>query len=127
MTETFFEMLRNPAHWAFEIFVTVIFDGLVVGLFWPVVKACWKAHRAEADAQSLAAEEKVMTEKLVASVGARWTSWRHHRNPNIIHPTPAMVHFTANMCPACAASLGTTPASRYGKSAKNHDDPVTRP
>lgn len=42
--ETFFELLGNGAHWAFEIFLMVIFDGLIGAIFFPFLKKHWKHH-----------------------------------------------------------------------------------
>lgn len=42
--ETFWTLLRDPAHWLFELFVTVIFDGLVLGVMWPFIKRHWVHH-----------------------------------------------------------------------------------
>lgn len=37
--------MRDPAHWAFELFLMVLFDGLVAGLLWPIIrKHCQKHH-----------------------------------------------------------------------------------
>jgi len=41
----FFKMLGDPAHWAFEIFVTLILDGLLLGIFWPLVRNCWRTWK----------------------------------------------------------------------------------
>ena len=46
--ETFFDLLKDSAHWEFEIFVTVVFDLVVVGMFWPFIKKHWK-HHVESD------------------------------------------------------------------------------
>ena len=46
--ETFWTLLHDAAHWEFEIFLMVIFDGLIgyVGyqLFWPFLRKHWKHH-----------------------------------------------------------------------------------
>jgi hypothetical protein len=44
--ETFSSLLRNKAHWEFEIFLMVVFDGLLLGLLWPFVKRHWDHHIA---------------------------------------------------------------------------------
>jgi len=33
--ETFFTLLRDPAHWLFEIFLMLLFDGLIGAILWP--------------------------------------------------------------------------------------------
>ena len=42
--ETFWTLLRDPAHWAFEIFLMLLFDGLLFGLCWPFVRKHWRHH-----------------------------------------------------------------------------------
>lgn len=56
MHETFWTLLRDPAHWAFEIFVTLVFDGLVLGLLWPFLHKHWK-HHADRDMAECVDEE----------------------------------------------------------------------
>ena len=56
MIETFGTLLRDPAHWGFELLVgfieTLVFDGLLLGLFWPFARKHWRQvvkekHRAQ--------------------------------------------------------------------------------
>ena len=42
--ETFLTLLCDRAHWEFEIFVTIVFDGVVLGLCWPFIKKHWNHH-----------------------------------------------------------------------------------
>ena len=42
--ETFWTLLHDKAHWEFEIFLMVIFDLIVGGVAWPVVKKHWQHH-----------------------------------------------------------------------------------
>lgn len=42
--ETFWDLLRNSAHWEFEIFLMLLFDGVIVGIFYPFVRKHWKHH-----------------------------------------------------------------------------------
>ena len=46
--ETFWTLLHDGAHWEFEIFLMVIFDGVVgylgFQLFWPYLRKHWKHH-----------------------------------------------------------------------------------
>lgn len=42
----FFQMVMDPAHWAFEILVTLVFDGLVIGIGWRWIRAHWAHDRA---------------------------------------------------------------------------------
>lgn len=47
-TETFWTLLNNAAHWEFELFLMVVFDGIVLGLLFPFVKRHW-VHHVERD------------------------------------------------------------------------------
>lgn len=44
MQETFWTLLRDKAHWQFEIFLMVVFDLVIGGLLWPSVRKHWKHH-----------------------------------------------------------------------------------
>lgn len=46
MSETFFDLLKSAAHWEFEIFLTLIFDGLLGAMLWPWASKHWKHHIA---------------------------------------------------------------------------------
>lgn len=43
-TETFWTLLHDKAHWEFEIFLMVLFDGVIGALLWPTVRKHWKHH-----------------------------------------------------------------------------------
>jgi len=36
--ETFWTLLKDPAHWMFEIFLIALFDGLLGLIIWPRLK-----------------------------------------------------------------------------------------
>ena len=42
--ETFWSLLRNGAHWQFELFLMVLFDGVIGLAVWPFVKKHWDHH-----------------------------------------------------------------------------------
>jgi hypothetical protein len=48
--ETFWTLLHDMAHWEFEIFLMIIFDGVLGGLvtylIWPKIKEHWAHHKA---------------------------------------------------------------------------------
>lgn len=44
MHETFWTLLQDPAHWMFEIFLMILFDGLIGAIAWPFVHRHWKHH-----------------------------------------------------------------------------------
>lgn len=41
----FYHLLGNPAHWAFEILVSILFDVVLVGIFYPMLHSCWRTWR----------------------------------------------------------------------------------
>jgi hypothetical protein len=61
MHETFWTLLRDAAHWEFEIFLMLLFDGLVAGILWPFVRVHWKHHLAHDNEEAL--WEKIITRK----------------------------------------------------------------
>jgi hypothetical protein len=44
MHETFLSLLRDPAHWEFELFLMVVFDGLIGAVLWPWLRKHWVHH-----------------------------------------------------------------------------------
>jgi hypothetical protein len=56
--ETFWVLLKDPAHWQFEIFLMIIFDGLVGVLIWPKIKQ-WFTHHKEDDTKLHQLEERI--------------------------------------------------------------------
>jgi len=44
MTETFMSLLQDRAHWEFELFLMILFDGIVAGILWPFVRLHWRHH-----------------------------------------------------------------------------------
>lgn len=48
--ETFWTLLRDPAHWEFELFLILVFDVLIGTLIWPYLKRWFKHHKSD-DAQ----------------------------------------------------------------------------
>ena len=59
-TETFTSLLRDRAHWEFELFLMLLFDGLIFGLLFPFVRVHWRHHlardRQDKDAAALDAQ-----------------------------------------------------------------------
>lgn len=47
--ETFWTLLQDPAHWAFELFLIALFDGLIGVLIWPRIKRFFKHHKSDDD------------------------------------------------------------------------------
>lgn len=46
-TETFWTLLRDPAHWQFEVFLILVFDVLIGLLIWPQIKKFIKHHKSD--------------------------------------------------------------------------------
>lgn len=44
VAETFVELLKNPGHWEFEIFTTIVQDVVLLGLAWPAIKRAVRRH-----------------------------------------------------------------------------------
>jgi hypothetical protein len=42
--ETFWTLLHDKAHWEFEIFLMLLFDGIIGALLWPFIKRHWNHH-----------------------------------------------------------------------------------
>lgn len=57
--ETFWFLLHNAAHWEFEIFLMVLFDGLIGALIWPFVRKHWQHHVYRDKKESVNAETNV--------------------------------------------------------------------
>lgn len=44
LSETYWELMRDPAHWLFEITLILIFDVIIGMVAWPFVKKWIKNH-----------------------------------------------------------------------------------
>ncbi len=61
--ETFWDLFNSIAHWQFEIFLIVLFDGIIGLLIWPKIKK-WFTHHEEDDAKIASSEKRLdMLEK----------------------------------------------------------------
>lgn len=45
--ETFWTLLGNLPHWEFEIFLMIVFDGIIGVLIWPRIKKFTKHHKSD--------------------------------------------------------------------------------
>ena len=54
MRETFWTLLRDRAHWEFEIFLMLLFDGVIAGVCWPFLRKHWSHHIARDRAADIA-------------------------------------------------------------------------
>lgn len=51
--ETFWTLLQDKAHWEFEIFLMILFDLVLGGLLWPLIKKHWNHHIARDEKEGL--------------------------------------------------------------------------
>lgn len=102
----FWRMLCDPAHWAFEILATVVFDGLLLGIFWPMIRNGWRAG------------------KIARELGARAAFTMHLADAaylcNSCGVLPTRLDTSVDMCAGC----GDVQIPER-KTAKNHDNGVT--
>jgi len=47
--ETFFTLVRDQAHWEFELFLILIFDVVIGALIWPYITKWFKHHKSDDD------------------------------------------------------------------------------
>ncbi len=47
MHESFWDLLMDPAHWYFELFLIVLFDVIVGLLIWPFVRKGIMHHKSD--------------------------------------------------------------------------------
>jgi len=45
--ETFWTLLKDPAHWEFEIFLIAVFDGLLGLIIWPRIKKFLQHYKSD--------------------------------------------------------------------------------
>ena len=45
--ESFFSLLKDPAHWEFEIFLIIIFDVIIGLVIWPFVRRALVHHKSD--------------------------------------------------------------------------------
>jgi hypothetical protein len=45
--ETFWTLLKDPAHWAFEIFLIALFNGLLGLIIWPRIKKFLQHYKSD--------------------------------------------------------------------------------
>ncbi len=45
--ETFLELVRDPAHWEFEILLIIIFDVIVGLIIWPFIQKALVHHKSD--------------------------------------------------------------------------------
>ncbi|MFZ2621162.1 MAG: hypothetical protein WAX85_01550 [Minisyncoccia bacterium] len=45
--ETFFDLLKDPAHWEFELFLIIIFDVIIGLIIWPYIQKALVHHKSD--------------------------------------------------------------------------------
>lgn len=103
--ETFRTLLFDVAHWEFEIFVTLVFDGLVLGLLWPFIRRHWNHHLNRDSRDQIAAQ--LRTEECQWCHGLKTThsdiAWQVHltftKNGTPFVPSP--FHAPGCLCDVC--------------------------
>ena len=45
--ESFFDLLKDPAHWEFEIFLIIVFDVIVGVIIWPFLQKALSHHKSD--------------------------------------------------------------------------------
>lgn len=46
MHETYWELIRDPAHWLLELTIMALFDGVIGALLWPWLRKHYGHHIA---------------------------------------------------------------------------------
>jgi hypothetical protein len=62
MHETFWQLLQDPAHWEFELFLMAVFDLLLGGLLWPILRNKWRSHEKKHNLVSRDADARLYCE-----------------------------------------------------------------
>jgi hypothetical protein len=47
--ETFWTLLKDKAHWEFELFLMFVFDVVIGFIFWPLIKKLMLHHKTDDD------------------------------------------------------------------------------
>ena len=45
--ETFFDLVKDPAHWEFEILLIIIFDVIIGLVIWPFIQKALVHHKSD--------------------------------------------------------------------------------
>ena len=62
--ESFFDLLKDPAHWEFEIFLMIVFDVVIGVVIWPFIRSALSHHKSDHERlQDLENEIKNLKEK----------------------------------------------------------------
>jgi hypothetical protein len=62
--ESFFTLLKDPAHWEFEIFLMIVFDVIIGFFIWPFIRKALVHHKSDHERlEDLEKEVKNILEK----------------------------------------------------------------
>ncbi len=65
MHETFWDLLKDPAHWEFELFLIVLFDVIISLIIWPFLQKALSHHKSDHERlEDLEREVKELKEKI---------------------------------------------------------------
>ncbi len=63
--ETFWDLLKDPAHWWFELFLIFLFDVVVGLIIWPFIQKALVHHKSDHERlEDLEREVKEMKQKI---------------------------------------------------------------
>lgn len=65
--ESFLHLLSDPAHWSFELLVSVVFLAIETIVFWPLIKR-FRSHHKDDDQDITDLKKEVADLKLVVSL-----------------------------------------------------------
>jgi hypothetical protein len=81
MHETFWSLFQDAAHWEFELFLMLLFDGLIFGLAWPFIRKHWHHHLDHDVRDQLIAWSRGWTSSVPPQDGAVVDGCRYHSSP----------------------------------------------
>jgi len=73
MHDTFLTLLQDRAHWEFELFLMILFDGIVAGILWPFVRLHWR-HHIDRDRRELGPKWKRRVGEVTEDDSNTWTN-----------------------------------------------------
>jgi len=56
--ETFWTLFMDPNHWLFELFLMVLFDGIIGALAWPFLRKHWSHHKARDEKEGVDKQQR---------------------------------------------------------------------
>lgn len=110
--ETFFTLVRDVAHWEFEVFVTLIVEGLILGMFYPFARKHWHHHLNRDARDQIAAQLHTEECPWCHSLKTAHSdiAWQAHQNfansgRHGMYPPPPIFREHASNCPCDVCGL----------------------